>query len=49
MESFVELIEEWFGRRWATLAAIVAILIPIGLLCLIGAGIIDPGIFSHFG
>jgi len=33
MESFVELVEEWFGKGWAILAAIIVILIPLGVLC----------------
>ncbi|CAN5342137.1 hypothetical protein BH10PSE14_BH10PSE14_38660 [soil metagenome] len=45
--GLVELVEEKLGWGWATLAAAMAILIPIGILTLVvGAGIIDAGIFG---
>ena len=46
MGSLVELVEERLGRGWAILAAIIVILIPIGIICLIGVGVIDAGMFS---
>ncbi|MEG3147389.1 hypothetical protein U1839_22270 [Sphingomonas sp. RT2P30] len=49
MESLVELIEERLGRGWAIAGAIVVILIPIVILCLVGAGLIDAEFFSHLG
>jgi uncharacterized membrane protein YgaE (UPF0421/DUF939 family) len=49
MESLVELIEELFGRGWAIVGAIVVILAPVAMLCLVGAGLIDAEFFSHFG
>lgn len=46
MESLVELIEEKLGRGWAIVGAIILILIPVVLLCLVGAGLIDAEFFS---